>query len=52
MTGVCTPDCPYYGMPDAPRHREWRRPVPVADRRDGPVMRFFMRVWGDGNPGR
>ena len=28
MAGECEPDCIYHGMPDPPRHREWRQQPP------------------------
>ena len=53
MTGVCTPDCPYYGMPGAPQHREWRQGEPTVPAwQPNRIWRALFRIYGDGSGGR
>jgi hypothetical protein len=44
------PGCPHCIADPGYQHRHWEKRGPEPARENGPVMRFFMHVWGNGQP--
>lgn len=45
---TCRKGCPHYGYPAVLHSHFEQKEPPSPARRDGPVMRLLIRIWGDG----